>query len=542
MLRVMIVDDEPIVRIALREIVDWEKYDCQVCGEASNGREALRKIEEDGIDLVVVDMQMPVMNGIEFIKVLRSHDPQQKIGVIVLSAYSNYEYVREAFLYGALDYIIKDDLNEEKVSAVIRKGAELVRGRMDEADKRERIGQAEQQQRREKWFFDLLQDKADLSPAASSVESAEREEWLGGIQNYRQLLSCIVIDRSYSSSFVTINESKANFVLHTVRQVIEEYGYQVFITPVTPMEYALLLLIPRHQRGLSVHRLLSEMMQKATKHIEQYIDVTAAIGTADPVGEWRSWPVQYREALYLAQLRFFYGTGHVFFAEDSYVFVNASQLAAVFRVPEWIRQIENGDTEWKLELKHSLRQMTLPRKETVERILQPFRSFLWELDALLHAQSSGWVQVPGACEFPLVQLEKFANIRELGDWFYDLVDAAAGHLNPVKRMVDSAPRMAEKVRQWIDTHYTEPISLSSASTMAGISENYLSKIFAREVGETFIQYVTRRRIERAIQLMKSGMKIYEISEKVGYPNQGHFTKVFKRVMGQSPAEYREQQI
>jgi two-component system response regulator YesN len=78
------------------------------------------------------------------------------------------------------------------------------------------------------------------------------------------------------------------------------------------------------------------------------------------------------------------------------------------------------------------------------------------------------------------------------------------------------------------------------SQWVGVSESYLSKLFVKETGENFLEYVTRIRIEKAVMMMNSGMKLYEIGEKVGYPNQAHFSRIFKKVTGKTPMEYRNE--
>ena len=111
MFRVLIVDDEPLVRIALRELIDWETYQCEVVAEASDGQEALRVLQrQEGIDLIMMDIQMPTMDGITCWRSLGLTMKSKPI-VIVLSAYSEYDYVRQAFLLGAVDYIVKTHMS-----------------------------------------------------------------------------------------------------------------------------------------------------------------------------------------------------------------------------------------------------------------------------------------------------------------------------------------------------------------------------------------------------------------------------------------------
>jgi two-component system, response regulator YesN len=103
LLKILIVDDEPLFRIAMREMINWEDLGCEIVCEASNGREALRYIEKNNADIVLIDVQMPQLNGIQFLDKLKEMDLNLSPLVIMLSAFSAYPYVRQAFQLGALD-------------------------------------------------------------------------------------------------------------------------------------------------------------------------------------------------------------------------------------------------------------------------------------------------------------------------------------------------------------------------------------------------------------------------------------------------------
>ncbi|GJM78084.1 hypothetical protein HMSSN139_05800 [Paenibacillus sp. HMSSN-139] len=205
-----------------------------------------------------------------------------------------------------------------------------------------------------------------------------------------------------------------------------------------------------------------------------------------------------------------------------------------------IRNIEQGSREWEGELQAGMERMRRSEWLPQELSLQPYRALLWELGSLLRAQGLDWAAAGERDGLdPADRLEQLDFLQEVENYAAELAGRVAAAVHPALRVADTTPRLVSKVKDWIDGHYSEPISLSSASEMAGISESYLSKVFAKEMGETFIEYVARRRIEHAMVMMQSGMKLYEIGERVGYPNPGHFTKVFKRITGQTPLEYRE---
>lgn len=544
MLKVLIVDDEPIVRIALREIILWDSYGCEIAGEASNGREALRMIRSSNIDLVLVDMQMPIMTGIEFIKELRDLPEGAKTGVIVLSAYRNYEYVRESFLYGVYDYIIKDDLEEEKVGKVIDKAVNLLRERMNESERKESEARSVLQQLKDQWFMGILRPQlGDLrNVQLSSHGEHGLESWSKGLSGYRHIIGSLLIDRSYKDTLEDQGQ-KQRFVMHTVRQVIEGYGYEIVMSRIGPLEYALLVLIPRHVSGLAERELLHEIITKAMSHLELYVNVRGGIGIAEPCDDKGLWRTRYEQAVYLAQYRFFSGSGMVYFPEDAVLPSQEGryQQAADSRsMSEFIQALARDDDHWRKELSVLLGQFSLSRRATIDQMLEPYRSLLQEMNTMLYSKGIAWSSVKGVELSASQLLSKIDSLQEVNQQMIEIAERAAATVFSAKYALDTVERPVEKVRRWIQVHYHEPISLTLASEEAGISETYLSKLFSKEMGETFVEYVTRIRIEKAIGMMHSGMKLYEIGEKVGYPNQGHFTKVFKKVTGIAPAEYREQ--
>ncbi|WP_182300448.1 response regulator transcription factor [Cohnella cholangitidis] len=535
MLRVLIVDDEPIYRLALRELIRWDEYGCEIAGEASNGKDALRMIAPHRIDLVIADIQMPILSGIEFLKQLRETEEGRKTAVIVLSAYSQYDYVRQAFVYGAHDYIIKEDLNAEHVGEVIQKTVRKIGEANDLQEQKQLESLARVEQIREETFRSLI-----LSEQTLTEEEDAGSEWLLSSAGSRHIVSCLLIDRQSHQGDKDLDKHRSRLIAHSIRQVADVYRVDSVISQIGKREYALLFRIPGQIGELQAREIVSEMANKIIHHIRDYMNLETTLGISRICGHYSSWGEQHKLAKQWAEARFYLGSGRAYFEEDITVYPSTLPNP-VWNAPQLLRHLETGNPEWRKLLDEGMAVLANACGVPVEQTLHVYQALLWEISSLLYSKGLNWVSI-GEQESPVERLAHYEQASQLNISFRSLIQSVFDNVDPKKRILENSPPLVDKVKKWIDRHYQEPISLLSASEAVGISESYLSKIFAKETGETFVEYVTRTRVEQAILFMSSGMKIYEIAEKVGYPNQGHFSKIFKKVTGKTPLEYREEKL
>lgn len=535
MLRVLIVDDEPIYRLALRELIRWEDYGCEIAGETSNGQDALRLIDSLRIDLVIADIQMPILSGLEFLKKLRESEDGRKIAVVVLSAYSHYEYVRQAFVYGVYDYIIKEDLNADHVGEVILKTVRRIGEANDMHEQKQQESLARSERIKEEMLLSLILSE-EIPERANNASS----EWMLSAAGSRHILCCLFIDRSSQITERDIEKQRSRLIAHSIRQAADGYRLESVIAPVNASEYALLFRVPGQTGDLQAREVIAEMANKIISQIRDYMNLGATLGVSRICGAYSAWADHYKQARQWANTKFYLGSGRAYFEED--VAAYPSRIPdSVWDVPELVRNLESGNPVWRRKLDEGLEILANACGVPVEKTLHVFQALLWEIGSLLYSKGMTWIDI-GEQESPLERLGQFEQSVQLNVWFRSLIQTVFDSIDPKKRIMEISPPLVDKVKKWIDRHYQEPISLMNASEAAGISESYLSKIFAKETGETFIEYVMRKRVEKAILFMGSGMKIYEIAEKVGYPNQGHFSKIFKKVTGKTPLEYREEML
>ncbi|TBL72483.1 response regulator transcription factor [Paenibacillus thalictri] len=527
--RVLIVDDEPLFRLALRTLLKESGQPFEIVAEASDGEEALQMKEKLApLDLVIVDMKMPRLNGVELIRKWKERTSESETMpiVIALSSYQDYVFVREAFLLGALDYIVKVDMDEQHVVPMLQKAAAQLEQR-----KRKPADWAGETAKKEQFLKALLSQPG----AESGVALDPGEPFADLMRTNDRLVAVISFDRQDANSASDAGEDTLRSVLE---QALQSKGMQAEIARLGS-EHVLLMHRTETRSFLYLRNQLSELFTVVQRRLMQYANKSVTVGVSG--SGFRPWRELYLEAVTAAQLRFFCGGGKLFYPDSrtSWEYTQAHKLMpeAVFaeHMSVTLESLHEPDPEmWKRKFSE-WSGLGLPALDE-QKARGMFADSLWKLGALLLSRNCKWEQLAGPYNQPFVYLDNCATLEQLWQHFRQLLEAA--HMK-IHETPMSSGGVLRQAKTYIDRHYQDGITLTLVSEWVGVSESHLSKLFVKESGEKFIDYMTRLRIRKAIELMKTDKKLYEISESVGYPNPEHFSRVFKKETGLSPAQYRE---
>ena len=528
---ILIVDDEPLFRLALRNLLSTGGFNVRVIGEASDGEEALLYKDHNPMpDLIFVDMKMPRMNGVEFIRRWKE-DSGTGIGnqaiFIALSSYQDYAFVREAFLLGALDYIVKVDMTPSYLLPVVEKAlAELDKRKLEPwIDMNNKING------KQALFKKMLQPDSD--------EEAVRKQLaeLGIVLSEKERgLAVILTDREQPENG---REAGSEVIRSVLEQVLQAKGLQAEIVIVQPDEHVLLLYQTQVSSYMYFWNRSHELFSVVQRRLSRYANLTVTIGVST-IG-MKPWKSLYREAVEAASLRFFCGGGRLFLPDSrkAWEYEQAKQLLKESETDAEARALletlGNPDRSLWENRFQAWSQRGIPAAEE-EQVRKLFSDFVWKLGAVLLARDCKWEQLQEPYRHPFQLLDQCRTLAQLWEQLKGLIEAVhlKLHESPVQ-----GKSLLQQAKTYIDRHYGEGITLTLLAHWVGVSESHLSKMFVKEAGEKFIDYLTRIRIQKAKELMGTGMKLYEISERVGYPNPEHFSRVFKKEAGLSPAQYRD---
>ena len=520
--RVLLVDDEEEIRAGISRKIDWDSLGFTLAGEADNGEEALELAELVRPDVVLTDLKMPFMDGLELCRRLKRVLPAAK--TVVFSGFDDFEYARQAVGMGVSEYIMKP-INAQEMSGVLlrlkdqldqqqaeRRDMESLRRRYEESlpvlrelfytrllDGQVRAEQIGDRAAR----YEIQMPEGPWTVALFDVDSLEEAE-----QRDELLLLSV---QGFLTKYASLD--------CVVRTVL--YNDSVALLAQTDQTYTLLEELER-LRALALNYL--------------GLELTVGVGlSCATLGELRQSTEGARSAL---DYRVLMGGGRVLYIGDIEPGTSAELSLDEDDQRELANAVKLGTAEQVEELVCSLIERL--RKHRMD--LAQCSLFLLELTtALIRLARAGDVELEavfGPGFTGVMPISQFRSLDELEHWCVDRCLNLRELLG--RQRSDSAWRTVERAKHYIGQHYADSeLSVESVCTHLHLSPAYFSTLFKREEGMSFIAYVTNVRMERAAQLLlESDDKTYLIAEKTGYTDPNYFSYVFKRRFGISPSKYR----
>lgn len=514
-MNILVVDDEVLVRLGMKAIFERAGKDYRVM-EACDGQQALELYTRYKPALVFVDITMPVMDGLQFISLAKGAGIKTKF--VVLTCHDELELVRKSIKLGVSDYIIKTAMNDREVLAL----SEEVRRELNEdafpvVPER---GEEYKEQAKENVIKNILRSE----PPDSSLihELAEKYD----IEFLKRRFAVILLS---SKKLKTLPKGP---VMNIIRQLLEEYlgGYLL------ELESGRLLIFLTLEDASGKQDFLEEFCSRIMKSMNLYFNIDASLGVC--VCESNAEIARcIRNAETALQNRFFYKQPAVLFyrKESSRTMdirileyyrdemagllsiMDYHKAAGVFS--EWTTSlVENkpgnrGDVYGTfIQLHYIFMQHLAQHFKGVEgRVFENFRS------VNLHEEHENLFEI--ACVFEAL-LEKMETLCE-------------------EERSKYRERIIRRAKAYILDHLNEETDLETVARKVGLSSNYFSELFREVTGEKFIDYVIRIKIDKAMEYIGKGEKVYSVMEKLGYNNYSYFCRLFRKVTGKSLKQFRK---
>lgn len=499
MVKVLVVDDEVPIRQWLEFCIGrMEGY--QITGTAANGAEGYSSFRKNMPDIIITDIRMPVMDGLEMLKLIRNLNPA--VITVVLTSHEDFEYARQAMKYGASEYILKTEITEESLKQLLDKAGSGLK----ESPQSGKEKVLEEISNRNHYLRSLV-----LSRHAGLVTEAMLREY------------DIPLERT---DFVAIDVMTTEAEL--VKVTLPEAGVLTNAIKV-PLDLNHTIIVGNISRdcprGIGRRQ---ELVYGLCR--ELYSQVPCKVGCSDIYENPGKLGVAMRQAYDRVKLSFYHEKERLFATQPvgHYQITNGEKYKILFS-----KELVNQNYQKAIQIKDDM--MAEVRREEVTDIEYLKKLYLFFLTSLFHITRDNVEKVEAQLEVIGQDIMNAQSLNGL-DRVMEEVFEIHGY-SGIRNEEYTAP--IRNAIRYMEEHYPESLALSDVAGHVGLSAEYLSRLFKEETGVKFVVYLNNLRLKHALRLLEStNLKVYEVAEQVGYSNLSYFSTVFKKNFGQNPFDYK----
>ncbi|NQX70982.1 response regulator [Paenibacillus alba] len=545
MYKLLLVDDEEDVREGVVREVDWDAIGFEVVETAENGREALEMVERLQPDLVVTDIQMPFMNGLQLAEAIRERFPTIKL--IILTGHDEFEYAQKAIKLHIDEYVLKPFSAQEVIHALLKVKAQI----QEEVAHREDVQLLKEHYRKsmpvlkENFLATLMNRKLprdevyekaanygiDLSGngyvvAVLSIDGVLIHE--DDLENRSELAKSVSLKYSEDQAL------KYFALLNITEEIAEKHGLGLVF--MHNDEVVVLGARESRDRDTTLQETM-KMLEEVRQNVEKYLKFTLTVGIGTVMNDVTKISYSYEDAVLALDYRLILGNNRIICIDD--VEKRAVEKIRFDDVKEHAltRCIKVGTN---LEIRETMDELFQGIEGGVS--VKDYQIYLLEiLTCILKAAKDSNLNVDevfGDNFVPFTEINKFTSLEEAKHWLVDLCANMMNHIATDRQY--TYKNLVEMAKDYTKSHYHEgDININKVCGHLHISAGYFSSIFKKETKMTFVNYLNHIRMEAAKELLRStDMKALEIAEKVGYADANYFSFSFRKNVGISPKEYR----
>ncbi len=514
-MKVMIVEDDMLVRLGIKSMIPWQRLGMEVVCEARDGMEALELFESHLPDITLVDIGIPKMNGLDFIERVKPLRPQSEF--IILTCNKDFDMVRRSFRLGVHDFVVKSTMEIEQLQQNLEQLAASIRRARQENDRAE---------------------EPRIEPhLARLTKSSFLRDWLNGVFNnytiFQQKLS--------QNGFPPLQDHLQAWVIRLDTLVqsgkpfnpadLDKIGYAIENVAGELYRTALIGCVPdvrqRCWRALfhhSAEAVIDPLL--LIQAVEHYLGFDISIACSGVFREWTDWLDADKAAESMLALDYYPHAASLFCGPGPSDALPQSVLAWKHDFLRDLSLLQWSDLHLALEHAPQLFVPPYPQPALAKNI---FRELLQQIDLL--GRKFGhpvYPDGPPSCNHHSLQEEIHCVAAAIR-----LLEASLRH----GFAASDRRNLVEAALHYIREHPFENISLQQISDHLHVSPTYFGKLFKLETGQSFTEHLLDVKIQLAEQMIRSGASLTDISQKLGYLNLSSFTRMFKKIKGVSPSHY-----
>lgn len=518
MYNVLIVDDERIIRIGLRSLINWEEVGFKIIAAVSDGKQALSIIEREKIDLILTDIKMPGMDGITLVQILYERGFSGE--VIMLTSYGEFEFARQCLRYGVGDYLLKGTLVPDELMQAILK----VQRKLDE--KGEKLLEEEKEDinyEQDLKVIEHLFKTNHLNREKSTEQEALSMPYVFLLFKYVQ--SKAQKEDHKKGTLETYRESIENIISETIPN---QTGTRLFFEG----EWGIYIFPNRYVEQ-------KEALHRMSRHILNLIKLYTNIKIVGVISKviYSSYDLidSLKKTQEVAELSFYKGYEEVL-EEEMYILMKPYLGVSGQKLAERLHQaIDKGDYSQASNLMDmymdEMRRVYVPKEQVEERLNSLLQGIILDYSIYLESDRSRLNELVESYRTCTLLDEMQGLIKELIYMICTLILKIKNknYRHEIVEMMD-----------YIEQHITEKITLSSIANQINMNESYISRLFKSETGMNLIQYINISKMEKAKELLKEkDMIVKDVAYALGFEEQSYFNRMFNKYFGINPKEYKK---
>ena len=525
MKKVLLVDDDAVLRIGMKTLVDWQQHGYILIGEASDGAQAMELVQQHRPDIVITDMKMPGMDGLELIHALHAETPAPYI--IVLSSYDDFPLVREAMKQGAADYLLKLELSPAVLLQSLSHAPEHAG--------MEKTAMHEQQAKQERVLHDLI--------SHFYLNEQEMQTRLLGadICFSAPHIYCLLVKAGDLFRFEECTEEEYHTLMFSIRNITAEIVgdcMHAYYADGKTGELYVFGEIKEEFDDTDTEQLVNELATRLRSMLAQYLDIPCVIGIGKGESSAGGIAQACRNAADAVRSRF-YAKDDGVLGWDAEAGMKTEELpASLYQARRQLaRSLEALDESGIHAAMAQVKALLAERRYAKGAVY----AIAIELAGTVrdHFEHCGihTENLLAKSRRDLTELGSFQTVGEVLAWI-DALQSDLDHYVEQERS-RSGSAIVKRVEEILRKQFSSDINLTGVASELELTPGYISAQMKKQTGMSFSEYLTRLRIDEAKKLLAdTDWKVYAVAEAVGYEDAFYFSRIFKRLTGTSPMDWR----
>ncbi len=533
-LQVLIVEDEIAIANLIKNLIDFDRLNLECSGIAVNGQQAYEQICHLSPDIVITDISMPLVSGLELI------DRAGKDGIdchfIIVSGMTHFQYALSAIKMGVEDYLLKP-INREELNDVLEKTVMKIATARKIDYQIRRLNQdshLQAQKLRRSFIMDILYNKQPIMEL--SCQALNEEYGFSFLENSSYLMGIAYIDGitrlNLPAQNMIIEQLMRNFQTGIKSHCMDSEVYN------KNNQFIFLVNFQTEQASV-IFGIISAVHEDMANYLESYTGLSVAVACGVPVAGPEAVAYSLKTAYEALNARILLGSSYVLFAQNllskkakpSYI-LPESEIGALCSYVE----VQQPDRAREL-LVRVLEQAAEDARSCPCLLLDVFRNMLSEILSGLYQHKILSASLTDAYMRYSDAIEQYAVLQELSAFTVSFIM----ELLPFKNEEENQEnRLVQRAKAYIQEHFSENLRLEDVSEQVYLAPSYFGVLFKKEVGESFSSYLTAVRMEKAKEFLRDvRYSIQDVASATGYQDKRYFSKLFKKQVGVTPREYRK---